>query len=84
MESFRIICNAEAEDVIISTKEIPKFKTGEQVRIIDGNFKGVTGTVARYKGQQRVAVVIDDLLTVVTAYVPSAFLENKETYKLNK
>lgn len=78
MESFRTICAADAEDIIISTKEIPKFKTGQQVRVIDGNFKGVTGTVARYKGQQRVAVVIDGLLTVVTAYIPTAFIKNLE------
>ena len=33
------------------------------------------GRVARWQGQQRVGVVVDDLVTVVTAYVPSAFLE---------
>ncbi|WP_368043386.1 hypothetical protein [uncultured Prevotella sp.] len=44
------------------------------VRIIDGKFKGVTGTVARYLGQQRVGIVIDGLLTLTTAYVPSAFI----------
>ena len=43
--------------------------------MIDGKFRGVTGIVARYQGQQRVGVVIDGLLTVVTAYIPSAFLK---------
>lgn len=45
------------------------------VRIIDGKFKGVVGRVARYQGQQRVGIVIDGLLTIATAYVPTAFLE---------
>jgi len=34
------------------------------------------GKVARYHGQQRVAVITDGLLTIASAYVPSAFLEN--------
>ncbi|MQN17676.1 hypothetical protein F7D93_17080 [Prevotella copri] len=37
-------------------------------------FKGVIGRVARWQGQQRVGVVVDELVTVVTAYIPSAFL----------
>ncbi len=75
MESFKIICTADSEDIIASTDEIEKFKEGQKVRIIDGKFKGVVGTVARYQSQQRVGIVIDGLLTVCTAYVPSAFLE---------
>ena len=75
IESLKIICTSEAEDVIIVPPEIQKFQAGQTVRVIDGVFKGVVGKVARYHGQQRVAVVIDGLLTVATAYVPSAFLE---------
>lgn len=33
------------------------------------------GVVARHKGQQRVGIVVDNLLTVLTAYVPSAYCE---------
>ena len=76
IESLRIICKAESDDIIISTDDIPKFQTGQSVRIIEGKFKGVVGTVARYQGQQRVGIVIDGLLTVATAYIPSAFLEH--------
>lgn len=54
---------------------VDKFKKGQEVRVIEGRFKGVIGKVARYHGQQRVAVVIDGLLTIATAYIPSAFLE---------
>ena len=74
MESFKIICTADSEDIIASTDEIERFKEGQKVRITDGKFKGVVGTVARYQSQQRVGIVIDGLLTVCTAYVPSAFL----------
>ena len=75
MESLKIICAADADNTIVSLVEIPKFEKGQLVKVIDGAFKGVTGRVARWQGQQRVAVVVDDLVTVITAYVPSAFLE---------
>lgn len=74
IESLKIICASEAEDIILVPSDVHKFKKGQTVRIIDGSFKGVTGKVARYQGQQRVAVIIDNLLTIATAYIPSAFL----------
>ena len=75
MESLKIICAADADNTIVSLVEVPKFEKGQLVKVIDGAFKGVTGRVARWQGQQRVGVVVEDLVTVVTAYVPSAFLE---------
>lgn len=75
IESLKIICASEAEDIILVPSDVHKFKKGQTVRIIDGAFKGVIGKVARYHGQQRVAVIIDGLLTIASAYVPSAFLK---------
>lgn len=75
IESLKIICASEAEDIILVPSDVHKFKKGQTVRIIDGAFKGVIGKVARYHGQQRVAVIIDGLLSIASAYVPSAFLE---------
>lgn len=75
IESLRIICESEADDIIVVPEEVQKFKTGQMVRITEGKFKGVIGQVARYQGQQRVAVIIDGVLTMATAYLPTAFLE---------
>ena len=75
IEGLKIICASEA-DILIVPPEIQKFQAGQTVRVIDGVFKGVIGKVARYHGQQRVAIIIDGLLTIASAYVPSAFLEN--------
>lgn len=75
MDSLKIICAADADNTIVSLVEVPKFEKGQLVKVIDGAFKGVIGKVARWQGQQRVGVVVDDLVTVVTAYVPSAYLE---------
>ena len=75
IEGLKTICASQAEDIILELSEIKQFKVGQKVRIIDGIFKGVVGKVARYRGQQRVAIVIDGLLTIASAYVPSAFIK---------
>lgn len=75
MESLKIICTADTDNTIVSFVKVPKFEKGQLVKIIDGTFKGVVGRVARWQGQQRVAVVMQDLVTVVTAYVPNAYCE---------
>ena len=75
MDSLKIICAADADNTIVSLGEVPKFEKGQLVKVIDGVFKGVVGIVARWQGQQRVGVVVDDLVTMATAYIPSAFLQ---------
>lgn len=51
-----------------------KYRNGELVRVIDGEFKGVIGRVARAAGEQRVVVELEGLCMVATAYIPTAFL----------
>ena len=75
IEGLKIICASEAEDILFIQSDDTKFKTGQSVRIIDGGLKGIAGKVARYHGQQRVAIIIEGLLIACTTYVPSAFLE---------
>lgn len=75
MESLKIICEAEASDIIVSLSSVPNFQAGQMVRVVDGAFKGVVGRVKRWQGQQRVGVIIGNMATFATAYVPSAFLE---------
>lgn len=76
IDSLIIICKHDSEDIIIAKENLLKFKSGDFVRVIQGKFTGVVGHVSRYKGQQRVGVIIDGLLTAVTAYIPNAFLEH--------
>ena len=75
IESLKIICASESKNTIVVPSVIQKFQSGQSVRVIDGVFTGVIGKVARYYGQQRVAIIIEGLLTIASAYVPSAFLE---------
>lgn len=75
IDTFKIICEAEDEDIFVSTDKIRLFEKGEEVRITQGRFAGVTGRVANFKGQKRVGIYIEGVATVATAYVPRAYLE---------
>lgn len=75
MMSLMIICGNTASDTFIVQEDVVKFQKGEKVKVNQGAFEGVTGVVARFHGQQRVGLVIDGLVTAVTAYIPTAFLE---------
>ncbi len=75
MNNLKIICAADNNDIVVTPEAIERFKEGQQVRITEGKFAGVTGIVARYQSQQRVGIIIEGLLTICTAYVPSAFLD---------
>ena len=52
-----------------------RIQSGDKVKIVGGDFKGVEGTVARVSGQQRVVVEIQGLCLIATAYIPTAFIE---------
>ena len=74
MESLRIICAVDDGNIALVPHTDTHFIKGQQVRITQGRFSGVTGRVARYQGQQRVAVIVEGLFTIATAYIPSAFM----------
>ena len=83
MESLKIICSADTSNTILSPVKVEKFEKGQLVSVVEGEFTGVIGRVARWQGQQRVGVVVGDLTTAMTAYVPSAFcqkIDNKQNY----
>ena len=75
MDSLKIICAADADNTFVSLVKVPKFEKGQLVRITDGAFKGVEGRVARWQGQQRVGVCIEEIGTIATAFIPNAFIE---------
>lgn len=75
MESLRIVCQATGEDTIVVPATIQKFSEGQMVRVTVGPFAGMEGYVARFQGQQRVGIVIEDVGTAVTAYIPSGMME---------
>ena len=75
MYSLIKICDAQAEDKLLEPFVVEKFKIGQLVRVKKGPFFGVEGIVKRYKGQQRIGIVVDGLFTITTAYIARDFLQ---------
>lgn len=74
MMNFINLTSVDNEHIRVVNPEQCRYKSGDLVRVTDGDFKGVTGRVARVSGQQRVVVELEGLCLVTTAYVPSGFL----------
>lgn len=74
MTNFIKATSTDSEHVRIVSAEQCHYKSGDMVKVIGGEFKGVTGRVARIAGQQRVVVEISGLCLVATAYIPNGFL----------
>ncbi len=75
MENFIIAtCNRNEHLKFVEESQC-HFKCGETVKVIDGEFKGIEGRVARVAGQQRVIVELNCLCLIATAYIPTAFLK---------
>lgn len=74
MLNFIKLTSVENEHIKLVEPEHCHYKSGDKVRIVDGDFAGIVGRVARIAGQQRVVVEINGLCMIATAYIPSAFL----------
>lgn len=79
MDSFRTIIEAECDDIIIRPADFT-LKPGDLVEVIDGPFKGVRGTVMKYKHQRRVFVKLDGITVVSTGYIHRNLLKIVEEY----
>ena len=77
MNFIRFVSVQNKNIIVVDPSEI-QYKAGDMVRVVYGQFEGVEGRVVRYAGQQRVAMTLNSLCTVLTAYIPTAFLEKIE------
>ena len=75
MMNFIQATSVDNEHIKLVTPQQCHYKSGDRVRVIAGDFKGVEGHIARVAGQQRVIVEIENLCLIATAYVPTAFIE---------
>lgn len=75
MMNFIRVTSVDSEHVWLVEPRQCHYKSGDMVRVTEGEFKGVEGRVARIAGQQKVVVEIEGVCLVSTAYIPSAFIE---------
>ena len=70
MKNFIRLTSIKNPHIIPVTSNNIQFKLGDNVVVMEGEFKGVHGRVARIAGQQRVVVELFDECLVATAFVP--------------
>lgn len=75
MDNFIRATSIENKHTMVVDPKNIRYKTGDMVRIVEGDFIGVVGKVARVGGQSRVIVTLEGVCAIATAYIPSAFLE---------
>lgn len=75
MMNFIRVTSIRNEHVRLVESQHCHYKSGDRVRIIDGDFAGIEGRVARVAGQQRVVIELPGVCLVATAYIPTAFIE---------
>jgi len=58
MVEFRTICDPNYKDTLYVDQEVAEARIGEEVRVIRGQFKGLTGKLVRYKNRSYVVIVL--------------------------
>lgn len=82
MNNFIRLTSIKNPHIIPVTSNSIQFKLGDNVVVIEGEFKGVHGRVARIAGQQRVVVELFDGCLVATAYVPKEAMRKEKSITL--
>jgi hypothetical protein len=75
MENFMRVASIKDDSVMPLEYNDFIAKKGKRVRIIDGMFSGVEGTIKRIKKQKHVVVQIEGLAAIAITFVPPSFLE---------
>lgn len=75
MADFMQVCSIMADDILYLKDITAKLHEGQKVRVTEGPFKGVEGTIVRIKRSRRVVVELPGLLAVATNYIDPRFLE---------
>ena len=78
MMNFIRATSIDNEHIRLVSLEQCRYKSGDLVRVVEGDFKGIVGKVARVQGQQRVIVEIEGLCVIATAYIPTGFIQKIE------
>lgn len=76
MRMFRIITSTGNEDLQYFTDNLAKFREGQRVRVIAGEFEGAEGTIVRIKKDRRLVVTITGICAVATPHLSPEILQN--------
>lgn len=75
MENFLMVACREDDSIRYLDYDSLVGRQGKPVRVIDGPFAGVEGTIVRIQRNKRVVVKIEGVAAVAITFVPPSFLE---------
>lgn len=75
MTDFMQICKIMSDETLYLKDITAKLHEGQKVRVTEGPFKGIEGTIVRIKRSRRVVVELPGLLAVATNYIDPRFIE---------
>ena len=75
MADFMQISRVMADETLYLKDVTAKLQAGQKVRVLEGPFKGVEGTVIRVKRSRRVVVDFPGLLAIATTFIDPRDLE---------
>ena len=75
MADFMQISRVMADEALYLQDISAKLQAGQKVRVLEGPFKGVEGTVIRVKRSRRVVVDFPGLLAIATTFIDPRDLE---------
>ena len=75
MEDFMTISLTMSDEVLYLKEVSAKLREGQKVRVTDGPFKGVEGTIVRIKKSRRVMVELPGMFAITTNFIPPQDLE---------
>ena len=78
MEDFIKVSRSDDEHIDFISPDAISIKEGDRVRVTGGAFAGIEGRYIRYKGHSKVAISIEGIVTVLTAFVPLKYIEIAE------
>lgn len=78
MNIFMLVTSRGQSGVEYIGDDLPRYHSGDRVKVIDGPFKGSEGHIVRIKEDHRLVVTVNGLCAVATGYIPRAFLQKAD------
>lgn len=75
MKNFMRVAGVQDDRVMFLGNQDFSQKIGRKVRILDGPFEGVVGTIYRVKKDRRVVVTLDNVASVAISYIDPSLLQ---------
>ncbi len=81
MRSFIILTSAPGRRIELLDMDIPIYKKGQRVKVINGVYKGAEGYIKKIKSDRKLLVALKGVAVVAVSYIPSAYLEPLDNLK---